>query len=128
MAISKYEKCCNILNIEVVDENDITESLLKKSYHKCCLKHHPDKRKDLSSSKILEIIDAYDYLCKYLGYIDDDNYDDEEHNYAAPIILNPYIKSVGKMIFSNQFIVSYVESMKDCNFKTIFKLFGEVNY
>lgn len=127
MKISKYEISCNILNIEVEDENDITEQLLKRKYHKCCLQYHPDKNKQITSKKFLEVNDAYDYLCKYLGYTDDDNYDDYDDYYnndvPIPIIVNPYIKVVGKIILTNEFIVSYVNSMNDCSFKTLFKIF-----
>jgi DnaJ-class molecular chaperone len=49
MPISEYEKSCNILNIVVDDENDITEAMLRKSYHRCCLMYHPDKNNEVTS-------------------------------------------------------------------------------
>lgn len=130
MEITEYEKSCNILNIVVIDENELTEKVLKKFYHKCCLNFHPDKNKEVPACKFIEIINAYDYLNKYMGYTDDDSYDEYDDNYneydynnEIQIVVNPLIKTIGKMIVSNTFVTSYVDNMSDSNFKTLFKLF-----
>ena len=74
-----YHEYCSTLNIVVNNEDELTEFVLKKHYHKLCLVYHPDKLKDSSrSSKFQEINNAYNYLSKYMGYMDDDDYSDIE--------------------------------------------------
>jgi hypothetical protein len=127
METTEYEKCCKILGIVVVDEDEITETFLKKKYHKCCLLCHPDKNKGIGTLRFIEINGAYDYLNKYMGYTDDENYYDEQDD-DIPVIVNPYIKIIGNIIMSNKFVMSYVNSMDDCNFKTVFKLLKKTCY
>jgi len=73
-----YEKSCSVLNISTDNENDISSKILNRQYRKMSLLYHPDKNLDISSDKFLEINDAYQYLGKYLGYMDDDNDSDNE--------------------------------------------------
>jgi hypothetical protein len=70
-------EACN--NLQIVDFNDeISEAMLKTQYRKMSLLYHPDKnRSDSSIKKFQEIHDSYEFLGKYLGYIDEDYYFDE---------------------------------------------------
>jgi preprotein translocase subunit Sec63 len=128
MEITEYEKCCKILGIVGIDEDEITETFLKRKYHKCCLEYHPDKNRGIGNFRFIEVNGAYDYLNKYMGYSDDENYDDEQNDDDIPIIINPYIKMIGKMIVSNELVISYVNSMNDCDFKTMFKILKKTLY
>jgi hypothetical protein len=74
--ISTYEKSCCVLNISSDNENDISSKTLNRQYRKMSLLYHPDKNLKNSSDKFHEINNAYQYLGKYLGYMDDDNYSD----------------------------------------------------
>ena len=125
MTLSKYKEACNILNIVVDDENELTETMLKRQFHKFCLLYHPDKNNKIPSSKFLEISDAYDFLRKYMGFIDDESYDDFSDEESG---LNPYVQNVGKYILynskiflSNKYVMSYVDGMDDnSNLKRVF--------
>lgn len=134
MTLSKYEDACKILNIVVYDENELTEIVLKRQYHKCCLMYHPDKNNQIQISKFLEISEAYDFLRKYMGFIDDENYDEFSGDEQA--VWNPYVSNVGKYILhnskillSNKYVTSYVDDMDDnCNFKRIYKILQKYRY
>lgn len=105
---SKYDKACEILNIQVENENEITEVKLTKHYRKMSLLYHPDKNKELDSTeKFREIFNSYEYLGKYLGYIDDDDYsdfDDEEYQNVTTIPWNiiSYTRNLIGIDFINQ--------------------------
>lgn len=97
--LSQYEYSCHVLNINVNNENEITESLLKHKYHKCCLQHHPDKNSQKTTIKFLEISCAYEYLGKYMGFIDDDDYDedeDEDDEDNKSIVMKKFIQKVSE--------------------------------
>ena len=49
---------------EILELNDnCTKEEIKKSYHRLCLKYHPDKCNDLKSNeKFKDIVDAYEIL------------------------------------------------------------------
>jgi hypothetical protein len=67
----KYKDACNFLEID--PDSPLSDVLLKKQYHKLALKYHPDKNKSSTSSDTFhQIKEAYDYLMKDEGYIDDD--------------------------------------------------------
>ncbi len=126
MNLSEYEISCKILNIVVENEDELTEVILKKQYRKCCLLYHPDKQNTTSSCKFLEISNAYEYLGKYMGYIDDDDYIDDDYEEYDKINSDSVISSIQKVsayVMSNEHIKSYVDCMNDdSNFKKIFNL------
>lgn len=129
MTITKYEYYCNVLNIVVSDENDLSESLLKRQYHKFCLLYHPDKKNiNYSSRKFFEVSEAYDFLRKYMGFIDDDNYDDilDDISQERPIFIEKvgeYILYGSNIFLSNEYVMSYVDSMdNECGIKKVFNL------
>lgn len=55
------EKAHDILNIS---ENEyINDAILKKKYHRACLKYHPDKKKD-NSYTFVDLTNAYNFVGK----------------------------------------------------------------
>jgi len=131
MNLSEYEESCKTLNIVVENEDELTESILKKQYRKYCLLYHPDKQNTITSCKFLEISKAYEYLGKYMGYIDDDDYyydDYEEYEeYNSGIVLGS-IQKVSAYVMSNEHINSYIDCMNDDNnLKKIFKILRKIN-
>jgi hypothetical protein len=69
--IDHFERACNILEI---DDQDITEEIVKKQYRKLALRYHPDKNG--SATKFVEIQQAHEYLLSEL--------DDECLEFEAP--------------------------------------------
>ena len=131
MNLSAYEQSCKTLNIVVENEDELTESILKKQYRKYCLLYHPDKQNTITSCKFLEISKAYEYLGKYMGYIDDDDYyydDYEEYEeYDSGTVLGS-IQKVSAYVMSNEHINSYIDCMNDdSNLKKIFKILRKIN-
>ena len=131
MNLSEYEESCKTLNIVVENEDELTESILKKQYRKYCLLYHPDKQNTITSCKFLEISKAYEYLGKYMGYIDDDDYyydDYEEYEeYNSETVLGS-IQKVSAYVMSNEHINSYIDCMNDdSNLKKIFKILRKIN-
>jgi DnaJ-class molecular chaperone len=135
MNLSEYEKSCKILNIVVENEDELTESILKKQYRKYCLLYHPDKKNTFTSCKFLEISKAYEYLGKYMGYTDDDDYhyDDYEEYYDKYNENNGgtmigSIQKVSAYVMSNEHINSYVDCMNDdSNIKKIFNILRKIH-
>ena len=131
MNLSEYEESCKTLNIVVENEDELTESILKKQYRKYCLLYHPDKQNTITSCKFLEISKAYEYLGKYMGYIDDDDYyydDYEEYEeYDSGTVLGS-IQKVSAYVMSNEHINSYIDCMNDdSNLKKIFNILRKIN-
>jgi DnaJ-class molecular chaperone len=131
MNLSEYEESCKTLNIVVENEDELTESILKKQYRKYCLLYHPDKQNTITSCKFIEISKAYEYLGKYMGYIDDDDYyydDYEEYEeYNSGTVLGS-IQKVSAYVMSNEHINSYIDCMNDdSNLKKIFKILRKIN-
>lgn len=126
-----FQNSCKILKIDFENEDDLSESVLKKHYHKLCLIYHPDKLKQLSpSSDFLEVNNAYNYLSKYMGYADDDDYSDIETDIETDINIwneSLLLKNVGnflllqtKYLLSNKFVSHYVDGIdNDSKFKKI---------
>ena len=117
---SNYEKSCQILNIIIENENDISSSMLNKQYRKMSLLHHPDKNSDNTSEKFHEISNAYEFLGKYLGYTDDDDYSDlqeyDEETDTSNWIKNKiisYFKTVGieKKIYLYKTLYKYKDKL-----------------
>ena len=69
-----FNTACRILNISKINLTGNTNQenlhILKKSYHKLALKHHPDKGGDPSGFK--EIKEAYDFLIAFYNIKDND--------------------------------------------------------
>ena len=131
MNLTEYKQSCETLNIVVENEDELTESILKKQYRKYCLLYHPDKQNTMTSCKFLEISKAYEYLGKYMGYIDDDDYyydDYEEYEeYDSGTVLGS-IQKVSAYVMSNEHINSYIDCMNDdSNLKKIFKILRKIN-
>jgi len=70
-----------------IDENNFDMEVLKKNYHKMCLKHHPDKGGDVNHFKLIQ--EAYEVLSddnkrtlynryKRFSFLKDYNFTDEE--------------------------------------------------
>lgn len=129
--ISNYEKSCRILNISTDNENDISSKILNRQYRKMSLLYHPDKNFNNTSEKFYEISNAYEYLEKYLGYIDDDNYYDIEEEEEEEIHWSMNYKNRIFHFFDETIInkilhqVNYIYSMNEEDiikyFKTIDK-------
>lgn len=68
-----YKKACKFLLFE---KNDIiNENTIKKQYRMLALIYHPDKNKqDNATEKFHEVNEAYEYLLKYEGYMDTNNF------------------------------------------------------
>jgi hypothetical protein len=76
---SKYLESCKLLHLFEDENQDILEKTLVKQYRKFSLLYHPDKNKSFNANeKFQEIHDAYEYLSKYLGYMDDDLEEEEK--------------------------------------------------
>ncbi len=77
------QKCVNaheLLDLDMNNMDNIDEKTLRRCYHKAALKNHPDKNSSLEShKKFQEIQDAYDFVCKYHGFSDDDDQDQEDY-------------------------------------------------
>lgn len=73
------EACKNLdISISIYENEDIPETVLIKQYRKMSLLYHPDKNKSVNSiQNFQKIHDSYEFLGKYLGYIDEDYYIDE---------------------------------------------------
>jgi DnaJ-class molecular chaperone len=133
MNLSEYEQSCKILNIDIENEDELTEAILKKQYRKYCLLYHPDKQNTFTSCKFLEINKAYEYLGKYMGYIDDDDYyrdDDEDEEYYEINSESVFrsIQKVSEYVMSNENIKLYVDCMNDdSNFKKIFNILRKIH-
>jgi len=73
------EECCELFSIS--DINDIDKKLLKKTYHKLCLKYHPDKN-DHGEEEFIKVKMCYEKLNKILeerqnhDFCDETTYDD----------------------------------------------------
>ena len=133
MNLSEYQESCKTLNIVVENEDELTETILKKQYRKYCLLYHPDKKNTTTSCKFLEISKAYEYLGKYMGYIDDDYYYDdyeecEEYNEINGGTMLGSIQKVSAYVMSNEHVNSYVDCMNDnSNFKKLFNILRKIH-
>lgn len=63
------------ISSEDIEISNITYEYLKKQYHKMALKWHPDKNgnSSLSKEKFQKINEAYEYICKELNLMNNDN-------------------------------------------------------
>ena len=73
--------CCNLgLSIN----EDWQESDLKRQYRRLALLNHPDKNKSADAThQFQQIQESYEYLMKYQGFIDTNDYnlDEDEDQY-----------------------------------------------
>ena len=77
-------RACKILDVNVTSEHDISEITLIKQYRKMSLLYHPDKNKSIDAvQKFQEIHDSYEYIGRYLGYIDEEYYIDEDELFTT---------------------------------------------
>jgi hypothetical protein len=112
---SKYNEACDTLEICCKYDDDILETTLTKQYRKLSLIYHPDKNKSVNSSEEFQKInDAYQYLCKHLGYIDDDDYDydiDNLYDYGDDVYwdLN-WMNTLNKVIDNNN-ILKFIKEL-----------------
>ena len=92
---SKFDVSCEILDIKEL-EDEILETLLIKQYRKLSLRFHPDKNNsENASEKFQEIHNAYEYLGKYLGYMDEDDVvEGEVENSSIFSLLIDYKKKI----------------------------------
>ena len=58
MNLSPFDYYCDILDIVVDDENELSEKILKRQYRKLCLLYHPDRHNTSSSCNFIEISNA----------------------------------------------------------------------
>ena len=77
----KYISACNILDIDPKDveqtEQNEAYGCIKNKYRRLALIYHPDKNKATDAiNKFREIQEAYEYIIKYQGFEDDDEYDE----------------------------------------------------
>jgi hypothetical protein len=73
-----FVRSCKNLDITINSDNDISETTLITQYRKMSLLYHPDKNNSINAvNEFQEIHDSYEYLGKYLGYVDEDYYIDE---------------------------------------------------
>ena len=67
-----YKKACSCLEID--QDSEITDTILKRQYRRLALKYHPDKNKNNDSSDKFHMVkESYEYLMKFESYTDDDN-------------------------------------------------------
>lgn len=79
-----YESACKILNI--CQNSGYTDVDIKRQYRLNALQYHPDKNPNEDTSiQFHKIQDAYEYLMKYEGYMDDD--DDKSDTADEPTIV-----------------------------------------
>jgi hypothetical protein len=77
--ILSIDKCFIILdiNLDDIELTKINHDFLRKKYHKMALKWHPDKNKNMDQNyvkeRFQEINQAYEYLCKELDLINNNN-------------------------------------------------------
>jgi hypothetical protein len=70
-----YRKACEILDLDA-DNGEQDIDIIKKKYRIKALVYHPDKNSSPdASSKFQDIYNAYDFLLKKEGYIEDDDDD-----------------------------------------------------
>ena len=103
------QKCVNAHQILGLDMNNmdnmnnIDEKMLRRCYHKAALKNHPDKNSSLEShKKFQEIRDAYDFVCKYHGFLDDEDgeedYDEDQEEQIDVNVFNNYTNIVYNLL------------------------------
>jgi len=125
-----FNTACRILNISKINLTGNTNQenlhILKKSYHKLALKHHPDKGGDPSGFK--EIKEAYDFLIAFYNIKDNDTvpingtYENLFVNIVESIVKNS--KTYEK--FDNLFIKTTLKSiLNNCNVYSI-KVFEQL--
>jgi len=80
--MNNFNLACSILDIQIEDNDDIKEEVLKKHYRTKALLYHPDKNSSPeANSKFHEINESYEYLMKYQGYMEPDEYECSENTY-----------------------------------------------
>ncbi len=85
MTSYNYDSACQLLNI--CQNSNYTDVDIKRQYRLNALQYHPDKNPNEDTSiQFHKIQDAYEYLMKYEGYMDDDKC---EHDERADIVRQP---------------------------------------
>lgn len=73
----EFVQACDVLGL-LAEEDQWTETDLKKQYRRLALMYHPDKNRANDANKTFhEVQNAYEFLMKYQGFSDDDA--DDEH-------------------------------------------------
>jgi hypothetical protein len=104
--------------LDLPENNDpIDIDVIKRQYRIKALTYHPDKNKDpMASSKFQEIHDAYEYIMKKEGHMEDDvddnpfsydDYDDDTSSYKNIFIL--FLKKILETETSNSIFYSIIQ-------------------
>jgi len=100
-----YKKACSILGLPEHDTengNEWTEVNLKKTYRRLALMYHPDKNDTPDANNMFHSLhEAYEYLMKYQGYIDEDcDKVEDDPNSNNTVFENSKINEYKNLLFS----------------------------
>ena len=107
------KECCQLFEIKNGETLDI--SILKKKYHKLCLKYHPDKNNNINN-QFLYVKACYEKLLEHRIYIEINDEKEEEYtiyNYFLSLI---HISNLKKMM---NWIQKYNESFYEKSIITL---------
>jgi hypothetical protein len=108
------------INLDDIELTNINHDYLKKKYHKLALKWHPDKNKTIEShKKFQQINEAYEYLCKELDIINNNNsnYNFVSNKYID--LLTIFISNISLNKYNDTFIILIKELITSSKIDTL---------
>ena len=103
--VLELDKCFKLFEIDMYDKT-INEDILRKKYHKLCLKYHPDKNNDNSGLQFLQVKESYEILLKYYKQnevLENDKDDNLFYNFVKEMVNVDTIDKILQM-FEEYFI------------------------
>ena len=106
----------NLYELLEIDEHNFDMNILKKQYHKMCLKYHPDKGGDVNHFKLIQ--EAYEVLS-------DDNKRSLYHNYKRFSFLKNYDFTDEEFQEINSYYDLLLKNENVCLARTLYKTLPE---